>query len=147
MLERSNISLVHLLIWHGEEPCSSSSSRKRKSQILLQIGPNTDQTRSYENTIEQSVQSVPCKPLWLIFLTKGIGSNGNFATTLPSNIEFMSPNTTIKTTSTTPPDLNFARDRSRVDSLREVSTRSSFFELGADLFEGNLSISSFFDAR
>jgi hypothetical protein len=131
----------------GKSPAPAAALGSANPKYFCKLVLILIKQRSYKNTIEQSVQSVPCKPLWLIFLTKGIGSNGNFATTLPSNIEFMSPNTTIKTTSTTPPDLNFARDRSRVDSLREVSTRSSFFELGADLFEGNLSISSFFDAR
>lgn len=131
----------------GKSPAPAADLGGAKPKYFCKLVLILIEQRKYKNTIEQSVQSVPCKPLWLIFLTKGIGSNGNFATIFPSNMEFKSPNTTSKTTATTPPDLNFARDRSRVDSLRELSTRSNFFELEADLLEGDLSISSFFDAR
>jgi len=82
--------------------------------------------KKYRNAMEQSVGSVPCNPRWLIFITSPKGLNGNLATTLPSNSELSSPNTTKRTRATTPPDLNLKRDKSRLDSLRLVSTRSIF---------------------
>jgi hypothetical protein len=82
--------------------------------------------RKYRNAMEQSVGSLPCNPRWLIFITSPKGLNGNLATTLPSNSELSSPNTTKRTRATTPPDLNLKRDKSRLDSLRLVSTRSIF---------------------
>ena len=85
--------------------------------------------RKYKNGIEQSVTSSPCKPLWLIFMTIPKGLNGNFATTLPSNKELRRPKTTKRTSATTAPDLNLKRERSRLDSLRLVSTRSIFLVL------------------
>lgn len=69
---------------------------------------------------------------------------------------------TKSTTATTNPDLNFERDRSRVDSLRLVSTRSIFFTREEDrrpvegspadapsaeaVEEGDFMDSSFFEA-
>ncbi len=82
--------------------------------------------KKYRNAMEQSVGSLPCNPRWLIFITSPKGLNGNLATTLPSNSELSSPNTTKRTRATTPPDLNLKRDKSRLDSLRLVSTRSIF---------------------
>lgn len=85
--------------------------------------------KKYKNAIEQSVASSPCKPRWLIFMTIPKGLNGNFATTFPSNNEFKRPNTTNRTRATTAPDLNLNKDKSRLDSLRLVSTRSIFLVL------------------
>lgn len=58
-----------------------------------------------------------------------MGLKGNLATTLPSKREFKKPKTTIKTRATTAPDLNLNKERSRLDSLRLVSTRSIFLVL------------------
>lgn len=85
--------------------------------------------KKYRNAMEQSVGSLPCNPRWLIFITSPKGLNGNLATTLPSNSELSSPKTTKRTRATTPPDLNLKRDKSRLDSLRLVSTRSIFLVL------------------
>lgn len=85
--------------------------------------------KKYKNAIEQSVASSPTSPRWLIFMTIPKGLKGNFATTLPSKREFKSPKTTNKTRATTAPDLNLNNDRSRLDSLRLVSTRSIFLVL------------------
>lgn len=82
--------------------------------------------RKYKNAIEQSVGSVPGIPRWLILSTRGIGANGNFATARPSKSELRRPKTTKRTAATTAPDLNLESERSRVDSLRLVSTRSIF---------------------
>ena len=57
------------------------------------------------------------------------GLNGNLATTLPSNKELRSPKTMKRTSATTAPDLNLMRERSRLDSLRLISTRSIFLVL------------------
>lgn len=85
--------------------------------------------RKYKNAIEQSVGSSPCSPRWLIFITSPKGLKGNFATGLPSNSELSSPKTTKRTRATTAPDLNLKSDKSRLDSLRLVSTRSIFLVL------------------
>ena len=85
--------------------------------------------RKYKNAIEQSVGSSPCRPLWLIFITNPKGLKGNFATALPSKSELRRPKTTKRTRATTAPDLNLKRERSRLDSLRLVSTRSIFLVL------------------
>lgn len=83
--------------------------------------------RKYKNAIEQSVMSSPGNPLWLIFWTRRKGINGNLATTFPSKRLLRNPKTINNTTATTNPDLNLKRERSRVDSFKEVSTRSIFF--------------------
>ena len=57
------------------------------------------------------------------------GLNGNLATTLPSKRELRRPKTTKRTSATTAPDLNLKSERSRLDSLRLVSTRSIFLVL------------------
>lgn len=85
--------------------------------------------KKYKKAMEQSVESVPGNPLWLIFITRVIGWKGNLATALPSKSEFKSPKTTIKTKATTAPDLNLKRDKSRLDSFKEDSTRSIFLVL------------------
>lgn len=85
--------------------------------------------RKYKNAIAQSVGSSPCNPRWLIFITSPKGLNGNLATTLPSKSELSNPKTTNRTRATTAPDLNLKSERSRLDSLRLVSTRSIFFVL------------------
>lgn len=85
--------------------------------------------RKYKNAMEQSVGSSPCNPLWLIFLRSPKGLKGNLATALPSKRELSNPKTTKRTRATTAPDLNLKRERSRLDSLRLVSTRSIFLVL------------------
>jgi len=97
--------------------------------------------KKYKNAIEQSVISSPCNPRWLIFCTNLIGTNGILATAFPSKSELRKPKTTKRTTATTAPDLNLKRDRSRLDSLRDDSTRSiflvlDFFKRGFDEEEG-----------
>lgn len=105
----------------------------------------------YRKAMEQSVMSSPGKPLWLIFCTNLIGTNGILATTLPSNKLFNNPKTMNSTMATTAPDLNLNIDRSRLDSFNEVSTRSIFLvledffirlELASDVFI----VSSFLEA-
>lgn len=85
--------------------------------------------KKYKNAIEQSVISSPDNPLWLIFCTNLIGTNGILATGFPSNKLLSNPKTMNRTRATTPPDLNLNMDRSRLDSFKEVSTRSIFFVL------------------
>lgn len=85
--------------------------------------------RKYKNAMEQSVGSSPCNPRWLIFINNPKGLKGNFATTLPSKRELSKPKTTKSTRATTAPDLNLKSERSRLDSLRLVSTRSIFLVL------------------
>lgn len=105
--------------------------------------------RKYKNAIEQSVESSPCNPLWLIFITNPKGLNGNLATTFPSNSELSSPKTTNSTSATTAPDLNLKSERSRLDSFKLVSTRSIFLVLDflAILMAGSVfMVSSFFAA-
>ncbi|KAJ7975981.1 hypothetical protein O6P43_005816 [Quillaja saponaria] len=85
--------------------------------------------KKYKKAIEQSVGSVPCNPLWLIFMTSPKGLKGNLATTFPSKSEFSNPKTAKRTSATTAPDLNLNKDKSRLDSLRLVSTRSIFLVL------------------
>lgn len=85
--------------------------------------------RKYKNAIEQSVMSSPGNPRWLIFWTSRMGTKGNFATGFPSNRLLRNPKTRKRTTATTNPDLNLKSERSRLDSLSEVSTRSIFLVL------------------
>ncbi|CAN1307001.1 hypothetical protein LINPERPRIM_LOCUS26954 [Linum perenne] len=85
--------------------------------------------RKYKNAMEQSVGSSPCSPLWLIFFTSAIGWNGSLAITFPSKRELRSPKTMNRTNATTAPDLNLKSERSRLDSLSEVSTRLIFLDL------------------
>ncbi|KAF5750648.1 hypothetical protein HS088_TW03G00987 [Tripterygium wilfordii] len=74
--------------------------------------------------MEQSVASSPGNPLWLIFITIPNGLNGSLATGFPSKSEFRILKTMKRTTATTAPDLNLNKERSRLASLRLVSTRS-----------------------
>lgn len=83
----------------------------------------------YRKAMEQSVMSSPGNPLWLIFCTNLMGTKGILATALPSNKLFNNPNTMNKTKATTAPDLNLNMDKSRLDSFKEVSTRSIFLVL------------------
>lgn len=85
--------------------------------------------KKYKNAMEQSVISSPGNPLWLIFCTNEIGTKGTLATGFPSNKLLSNPKTMKRTRATTPPDLNLNMERSRLDSLREVSTRSIFLVL------------------
>lgn len=85
--------------------------------------------KKYKKAIEQSVISSPGNPLWLIFCTKLMGTKGTLATGFPSNKLLSKPKTMNKTRATTPPDLNLNMERSRLDSFKEVSTRSIFLVL------------------
>ena len=104
--------------------------------------------RKYKNAMEQSVGSSPWRPLWLIFITSPKGLKGNFATTLPSKRELSKPKTTTRTKATTAPDLNLKSERSRLDSLRLVSTRSIFlvFDFLVIFAVSVFMVSSFFAA-
>lgn len=110
--------------------------------------------RKYRNAIEQSVISSPAKPLWLIFCTNLMGTNGILATGFPSKRLLRKPKTMNRTMATTPPDLNLNMDRSRLDSFREDSTRSIFLVLDdflrtleeAVLASVVFMVSSFFEA-
>nr|GMC88739.1 hypothetical protein MtrunA17_Chr7g0252831 [Ipomoea batatas] len=63
------------------------------------------------------------------FMGFDFGTKGNFATGFPSNRLLRKPKTRNRTTATTNPDLNLKSERSRLDSLSEVSTRSIFLVL------------------
>ncbi|GAB4851517.1 hypothetical protein Ancab_030918 [Ancistrocladus abbreviatus] len=94
----------------------------------------------YKKAIEQSVISPPGKPRWLIFWTSLMGTKGSLATGLPSKREFKRPKTMKRTRATTPPDLNLKRERSRLASLRLVSTRSIFLVLEVDFLDDDLPV-------
>lgn len=110
--------------------------------------------KRYRKAMEQSVISSPGNPLWLIFCTSLIGTKGIFATAFPSNKLFSNPKTMNRTRATTPPDLNLKIDKSRLDSFKEVSTRSIFLVLddflrrieAAGLASVVFMVSSFLDA-
>lgn len=114
---------------NGKRPAPAAPRGGEKPKNFCKLVRMLMEHKKYKNAIEQSVGSSPCKPRWLIFCMILAGTNGNFATALPSKSEFKRPNTTNNTKATTAPDLNLNNERSRFDSLRLVSNRSIFLIL------------------
>lgn len=134
----------------GKRPAPAAPRGGEKPKNFWRLVLILIEQRKYKKAIEQSVMSSPDKPRWLIFWTIRKGTNGNFATGFPSNKVFNNPKTINKTTATTAPDLNLNRDKSRLDSFKEVSTRSIFlvfdFLVSSLVPLGVFMVSSFLEA-
>lgn len=113
----------------GKSPAPAAPRGGEKPNSFCRLVLILIEHSKYKNAMEQSVMSFPSKPLWVIFCINLMGTNGILATGLPSNKLLSNPNTMNRTRATTAPDLNLNIDRSRLDSFKDVSTRSIFLVL------------------